>query len=234
MDGIAASLRLQTKEVSRGKIRLQAGTSSPAFVLLVCEGENENHIPIFSVLKGTKRRRGLRMRRLGFLLAVLALFVAACGTSDADETTTTSQAAATTTTEAPTTTAAPATTTTTEPAATGLVVTVADSSLGSILVDGEGNTLYLFIPDEQGDSVCYDQCATAWPPLPAEAVAGDGVDGGLLGSAPRTDGPEQATYNGWPLYYFASDAAPGDVNGQGVNDVWYVLDSAGNGIGIDG
>ena len=174
------------------------------------------------------------MRRPMILLAVLGLLVAACSTSDADEGTATSQSpATTTTTQAPTTTAEQATTTT-EPEAAGLVVTVADSSLGSILVDGEGNSLYLFTPDEQGDSVCYDQCAAAWPPLSADAVAGDGVDAGLLGSAPRTDGPDQATYNGWPLYYFASDAAPGDVNGQGANDVWYVLDAAGNGIGIDG
>ena len=174
------------------------------------------------------------MGRLGILIAVFALLVAACGTSDADEATTASEAeVTTTTTQAPTTTAAPATTTT-EPEAAGLVVTVADSSLGSVLVDGEGNTLYLFTPDGQGSSVCYDQCATAWPPLSADAVAGDGVDAGLLGSAPRTDGPDQATYNGWPLYYFVNDAAPGDVNGQGVNDVWYVLDAAGNGIGLDG
>jgi predicted lipoprotein with Yx(FWY)xxD motif len=70
--------------------------------------------------------------------------------------------------------------------------------------------------------------------LTADVVAGDGVDAGLLGSAPRNDGIEQATYNGWPLYYFVNDAVPGDVNGQGVNDVWYVLDAAGSGIGIDG
>ena len=174
------------------------------------------------------------MGRLGILIAVLALLVAACGTSDTDEATTTGQAGATTTTtQAPTTTAAPATTTT-EPEAAGLVVTVADSSLGPVLVDGEGNTLYLFTPDGQGDSVCYDQCEANWPPLPADVVAGDGVDAGLLGSAPRNDGTEQATYNGWPLYYFVNDAAPGDVNGQGVNDVWYVLDAAGNGMGLDG
>ena len=65
-------------------------------------------------------------------------------------------------------------------------------------------------------------------------VAGDGLDSELLGSAPRNDGTEQATYNGWPLYYFVNDAVPGDVNGQGVNDVWDLLDPVGNGIGIDG
>ena len=172
------------------------------------------------------------MRRSGMLLAVLALIVAACSSNDTEEVTTTSQAETTTTSEAAaTTTEAPASTTT---EAAGLVVTVADSSLGTILVDGEGNTLYLFTPDEQSDSVCYDQCEAAWPPLSADVAAGDGVDAGLLGSAPRTDGTEQATYNGWPLYYFANDAGPGDVNGQGVNDVWYVLDPAGNGIGLAG
>lgn len=170
------------------------------------------------------------MRRFGMLLAVLALVGAACS-SDTDEATTTSQAEATTTTEASTTTEP---STTIQPQAAGSVVTVADSSLGTILVDGEGNTLYLFTPDGQGDSVCYDQCEAAWPPVSAAIDAGDGVDAGLLASAPRRDGTQQATYNGWPLYYFANDAAPGDVNGQGVNDVWYVLDPAGNGIGLDG
>jgi len=114
------------------------------------------------------------------------------------------------------------------------VVTVGDSSLGSILVDGDGNTLYLFTPDEQGESVCYDQCEANWPPLVDETGAGDGIDGSLLGTAPRTDGTEQVTYNGWPLYYFANDNAPGDTNGQGLNDVWYVLTPAGEGIGLGG
>jgi predicted lipoprotein with Yx(FWY)xxD motif len=105
------------------------------------------------------------------------------------------------------------------------LVALADSSLGSILVDGDGNVLYLFTPDEQGDSVCYDECAGFWPPLVGEFDAGDGVDAALMGSVAR---------NGWPLYYFANDAAPGDTNGQGVNEVWYVLDAAGDGIGLGG
>ena len=139
------------------------------------------------------------MRRNTVLLAVLGLLLAACGSSDADETTTTTQAAASATTaEAPAATEAPPTTT--QPEAAGLVVTVADSSLGSVLVDGEGNTLYLFTPDEQGASVCYDDCATAWPPLTGDVTAGDGVDSGLLGSVSRTDGADQVTYNGWPSF----------------------------------
>ena len=168
------------------------------------------------------------MRRIGTVLVILALGTAACSASDtssgAEETTTT-------TIEAP---ASPTEATTTTEAGAGPLVAVADSSLGSILVDGDGNTLYLFTPDKQGESVCYDQCEAAWPPLVDDFVAGDGIDAALLGTAPRTDGTNQVTYNGWPLYYFANDAAPGDVNGQGVNDVWYVLSPDGQGIGVDG
>jgi predicted lipoprotein with Yx(FWY)xxD motif len=165
------------------------------------------------------------------------MVAAACTSSDADESATTNPPAtaapSTTTTEAPTTTTTEASTTTKPEAAAGLVA-LADSSLGSILVDGDGNVLYLFTPDEQGESVCYDECAGFWPPLVGEFAAGDGVDAALMGSVARTDGSEQVTYNGWPLYYFANDAAPGDTNGQGVNEVWYVLDAAGDGIGLGG
>jgi predicted lipoprotein with Yx(FWY)xxD motif len=156
------------------------------------------------------------------LLAILTLAAAACTAADAssegDETTTTTSEV----------------TTSTQPEVSGGVIAAADSSLGSILVDGDGNTLYLFTPDNQGESVCYDQCEAAWPPLVKDFAADDGVDASLLGIAPRTDGTDQVTYNGWPLYYFANDAAPGDVNGQGVNDVWYVLNAQGDGIGLDG
>jgi predicted lipoprotein with Yx(FWY)xxD motif len=107
-----------------------------------------------------------------------------------------------------------------------------ESSLGTILVDGEGHTLYMFEPDAQGPSTCTDQCLGAWPALLGPATAGDGVDAGMLGTAARPDdGTLQVTYNGWPLYYFAQDAAAGDVNGQGVNDVWYVVDPSGAAVG---
>lgn len=109
-------------------------------------------------------------------------------------------------------------------------IEVASSDLGEILVDGEGTTLYLFTPDAQGDSTCYDDCEANWPPLTDGAEAGSGVDAGLLGSTTRTDGSEQVTYNGWPLYYFAGDVAPGETNGQGINEVWFVVSPAGEPI----
>lgn len=114
--------------------------------------------------------------------------------------------------------------------ATSAAISVANGPLGDILVDADGSTLYLFIPDGQGESTCYDQCETNWPPLTGEISAGDGLDAALLGSSTRTDGSEQVTYNGWPLYYFAGDAAPGDTNGQGINDIWFVVSPAGEAI----
>jgi predicted lipoprotein with Yx(FWY)xxD motif len=100
-----------------------------------------------------------------------------------------------------------------------------DSSLGTILTDSDGNTLYVFFADTDGDSTCYDDCAENWPALRArgELEAGDGVDASLLGTTERTDGVLQVTYAGQPLYFFAGDQQPGDTNGQGVGDVWFVV-----------
>ena len=100
--------------------------------------------------------------------------------------------------------------------ATTLTLAMADSSLGSILVDGNGMTLYMFTKDSANTSACTDQCLVAWPPLLGAPTAGDGVDDSRLGSFTRDDGSTQATYNGWPLYYFAKDAKPGDKMGNGL------------------
>jgi predicted lipoprotein with Yx(FWY)xxD motif len=115
----------------------------------------------------------------------------------------------------------------------GSTVATADNALGTILVDGEGRTLYVFVPDNAGASTCYDDCATAWPPLLSEGdpQAGDGVTAGDLATADRTDGTSQVTFKGWPLYYFQGDEAAGDTNGQGLNDVWWVVGPDGTMIG---
>lgn len=111
----------------------------------------------------------------------------------------------------------------------GVVVELADTDLGEVLVDGEGRTLYLFTSDSPGVSTCEGECLDVWPPVEGEAEASDGVDADLLGTIEREDGTVQATYSDWPLYYFASDG-PGDLGGQGVNDVWYVIDAEGNAV----
>jgi len=120
------------------------------------------------------------------------------------------------------------------PAAAAAEIALADSSLGQIIVDGEGKTLYMFQPDEAGTPTCYDDCATAWPPLLADdaasVTAGTGLDATKITVVDRTDGGKQVKYGNWPLYYFANDAAAGDVNGQGLNDVWYVVGADGEPI----
>jgi predicted lipoprotein with Yx(FWY)xxD motif len=112
-------------------------------------------------------------------------------------------------------------------------VAVEDSDLGEIVVDAaEGRTLYVFLVDEGTESTCYDDCEASWPPLTVEGdpAAGEGIDASLLGTTEREDGSIQVTLDGHPLYYFASDETPDDVNGQGVGDVWYVVSPDGEAI----
>ncbi|WP_217180336.1 hypothetical protein [Streptomyces sp. AC495_CC817] len=117
------------------------------------------------------------------------------------------------------------------PAADGAAtLAVADSALGSIVVDGDGMTLYMFDKDTQGsrESACTGECLTNWPPFTVDDAA-PSVDGitGEVGTITTADGSTQVTLNGWPLYYFAGDTAAGDVNGQGVGGIWWVLTAAG-------
>ncbi len=119
-------------------------------------------------------------------------------------------------------------------------VKVADvGGLGPVLVDGQGITVYLFESDHQGaPSRCYGICAVQWPPLTLPAGvekprAGPGIEPTLLGTAPRTDGTTQITYNGWPLYLWPPDRAPGQAIGQALTNAggrWYVVDPSGNAV----
>lgn len=106
----------------------------------------------------------------------------------------------------------------------------ASSSLGDILVDGAGKTLYVFDKDtaNSGSSACVDKCATVWPALAAGTgtTTLDGVTG-TVGTITGVDGSPQVTLDGRPLYYFAKDAAAGDVAGQGVMGTWWVVGTDG-------
>ncbi|GAA4627122.1 hypothetical protein GCM10023196_038070 [Actinoallomurus vinaceus] len=139
------------------------------------------------------------------------------------------------------------------------VVNAKKTSLGTILVDGTGKTLYMFEKDkgQGGKSTCTGACAKEWPPFVAGGAAaspggspggsptgspggtasampgaspsaGPGVDGSKLSTTTRPDGSKQVVYNGWPLYYFDQDKAPGDMKGQAVTSFgapWYVINA---------
>lgn len=114
----------------------------------------------------------------------------------------------------------------------GAVINAASTRLGTILVDGSGRTLYLFVADKGTTSVCYGQCATYWPPVLTKGSpsAGAGVNAALLGTTSRSDGTVEVTYGGHPLYYFVTDKKAGDVTGQGINGFggpWYVVAPSG-------
>jgi predicted lipoprotein with Yx(FWY)xxD motif len=110
---------------------------------------------------------------------------------------------------------------------------VANESLGKILVNSRGHTLYLFQRDSGKTSECTGACAANWPPLLEKAApkVGTGATTSLLASATRPDGSRQITYNNHPLYTFVKDTKPGDTNGEGLTafgGTWYAISPAGN------
>lgn len=165
--------------------------------------------------------------RLAGLVVAAALVAVGCGDDDTAQTVGPADDTTTTSTSAP-----DASDTTTADGNGAAAVAVGDTSLGPVLVDGDGMTLYLFTPDGGGAPTCEGSCAELWPPLVADAepTAGEGIDASLLGTAERPDGSTQVTYAGHPLYRYAQDSEPGDVTGQGVNDVWFAVSPDGTAI----
>ena len=108
---------------------------------------------------------------------------------------------------------------------------VENSSLGRILDDSQGRTLYVFQRDSGTKSACFGACATNWPPLrSANPTVGSGANASMVGTTKRSDGAPQVTYNGHPLYTFKGDSSPGDTSGQGINafgGLWYAVSPAG-------
>ena len=114
------------------------------------------------------------------------------------------------------------------------LVTTRKTKLGTILVNAQGRSLYLFLKDKNGKSACSGACAKAWPPLmtTGKAKAAGGVNAKLLGTTKRSNGT-QVTYNGHPLYTFFQDTKAGQTKGQGSNffgALWYVMGTNGKQI----
>jgi predicted lipoprotein with Yx(FWY)xxD motif len=101
------------------------------------------------------------------------------------------------------------------------------TSLGTVLADAQGMTVYWFAADHGTTSACSGACAAAWPPVIGMPKAAAGVTlTGTFGTITRSDGAKQATYNGHPLYTFKADSAPGQVNGNkvtGFGAAWYAI-----------
>lgn len=104
----------------------------------------------------------------------------------------------------------------TAPAATTTSLKTTTIGGTTVLTDAKGFTLYSFAPDTPATSKCYGTCAAYWPPVTGTAAAGAGLPG-QVGTIKRTDGSEQLTYNGHPLYSYVGDSAPGQANGNNLN-----------------
>ena len=110
-----------------------------------------------------------------------------------------------------------------------------DADLGSILVDQNGMTLYIFDKDEEGKSNCIGGCLEKWPPVLVANMDGVSTDSEELtaevGTIDADNGAYQVTYAGHPLYYYAQDTKAGDASGQGVGEAWWVVGADGQAIG---
>jgi predicted lipoprotein with Yx(FWY)xxD motif len=109
--------------------------------------------------------------------------------------------------------------------------------LGTVLVAGDGRTLYTFAPDKAKKVTCTGSCATVWPPLKIGSGQKPSVSGGvkssMVSSVPDPSGGQVVTYNGWPLYLYQVDQIAGTDHGQGLNSsggVWYAMAPSGTQI----
>lgn len=150
---------------------------------------------------------------VGSALGALLLVSAACGSSAATPSTTTGAGSVTTSAKA---------------SGSALVTVARVGSLGPVLVDKAGMTLYRYTQDGTDKSVCTGGCASLWPPLTvpagtAAATGGAGVPSSDLGVITRADGTHQITFHGMPLYTYTGDTKAGEASGQGVGGTWFVV-----------
>ena len=165
---------------------------------------------------------GLRLL-YGSLILGAAITVAACGSSSSSGTGAGSSHSA----------AAGA-----SPSAAVTISAKSVPGFGTVLVNGQGQTLYMLTSEKGGKITCTDDngCTKVWPDteLPkgvTAATAGSGIQASLLGTVKAASGSLYVTYHGWPLYTFSGDSGPGAAHGQGITSfggTWYVLSTSGN------
>lgn len=156
----------------------------------------------------------------------LGLLVAACGSSSSSTSASGTSSGASS--------ASSASSSASSSAASGQAeIKTASTSLGTVLTDAQGFTIYWFAKDTSTSSACSGACATYWPPVIGKPVAASGVTlTGKLGTIKRSDGSLQATYNGHPLYTYKGDTSAGQVSGNNVNGfggLWYAVTASGSG-----
>jgi predicted lipoprotein with Yx(FWY)xxD motif len=117
----------------------------------------------------------------------------------------------------------------------GTVITTAKSSAGTVLVNGSGRAVYLWVKDTGDMSNCSGACAGAWPPVTttATATATGAAKASDIGTITRSDGTKQVTYDGHPLYYFSGDSGAGTASGQGSDGFgakWWLVAPTGSDV----
>lgn len=175
-------------------------------------------------------RRTAKLRRGGVAaLAISAMtIIAGCGSASSSSSSTTAASAAASATSSATAAA---------PAAGGQQIGTAKGADGTYLTGTSGRALYLWVADTSGKSACSGACAQAWPPVETKGkpTAGAGVNASDLGTISRSDGSQQVTYKGHPLYYFIADKSAGAVKGQGSNSFgakWWLVAPSGTAITV--
>ena len=113
-------------------------------------------------------------------------------------------------------------------------ISLRSTAYGKILVNSKGYTLYLWVKDKRNKSTCSGACLAVWPfvLIPGKPTAGPGVNEKLLGTI-KVKGGNEVTYNGWPLYTFASDTKPAVITGEGNTSFggpWWLVSAAGKAI----
>ena len=163
-------------------------------------------------------------------LALTAIVVAGCGSSSSSSSPAASAAAQPATSSTTASTAA---------ASAGTAISTTKGSAGTYLVGPDGRAVYVWVADTGSKSNCSGACAVAWPPVTTTGspTAGTGVTASDLGTTKRSDGSEEVTYKGHPLYYFVADKSAGQTKGQGSNSFgakWWLVAPSGSAITTGG